>query len=81
MLEGCSVETNGVYVSLIIGEKAAEMAAMDGILGLGERFQRNCDDIINIIKELQAPSEDIAKYVGAMANTMLELQQGTGEKI
>ena len=28
MLEGCSVETNGVYVSLIIGEKAAEMKAV-----------------------------------------------------
>ena len=28
MLEGCTVETNGVYVSLIIGENAAEMKAV-----------------------------------------------------
>ena len=28
MLEGCSVETNGVYVSLIIGENVAEMKAV-----------------------------------------------------
>lgn len=28
MLEGCSVETNGVYVSLIVDEKAAEIKAV-----------------------------------------------------